>query len=160
MIKLIVILFFLNSLWNNNFCNIERQLFEVKWNSMNPILKNGDNTILLKNYYKCNKAKKWDLIAYKYWNRLIVKQIKVTDKDNIYFSWHKLIVNNKILTNSQGNIYNFSDKEKNVIWMYIIDNKIPSNSFLIFWQNLTNSLDSRRFWAIWSKSIVWKFIRK
>lgn len=160
MIKLIIILLFFNNFWNNNFCNIEKQLIEVNWQSMYPILKDGDNITLLKNYYKCNKVKKWDIIAYRYWKKLIVKKIIANDKDNIYFSWNYLIIDRKILKNSQNKKYNFSKKEKNVIKMYLKNKTIPKNSFLIFWENLNNSLDSRKFWAIWKKSIVWKFIIK
>jgi len=133
----------------------------IIWNSMSPLLQNNNKINLLLDYYKiCNKnIQKNDIVAYDYkWNKLaLIKQIKVTDKDILSFSGSYLIVNKQILTNSIWEKYIFTKKQQNLISLYINEKHLQKDSFLIFGDNIYNSIDSKNFGAISQKDILGKF---
>lgn len=131
----------------------------VYGNSMNPMLKHGQKVIFLENYYNCNDIKRNDLIAYDYSGDALdlIKIIKVLPTDIVYIDKNKLIVNGEILKNSVGDIYVFSDNEIQILSMYIKDNHIPQDSYFIFGDNTSSSIDSRKFGAINKNDILGKF---
>ena len=49
----------------------------VRGNSLKGVLSNNQKVLLLKDYYKCNKAHHNDIIAYNYSNRILAKIIKL-----------------------------------------------------------------------------------
>ena len=132
--------------------------FKVSWNSMYPLLQNGEKIIVLDGYYEDNEWLKDDIIVYNYaWEKNpVVKSIKVTSDDKVEVKWLNLYVNDEILTNLSWKIYKFSKAEIKVLSMYIKNNKIPNNSYFIFWENVSNSIDSRKFWAVWSADFIGK----
>lgn len=150
-----------NTTWAENKCNSNIIEKEVVWSSMYPLLNNGAKINFYSDYYnKClEKPKNWDIILYNYaWNKIpVIKVIRATENDTITNSWNLLYINWEILKNSNSDIYNFSNPELKMIMLFIKDWKVPEGSFLIFWDNINNSIDSRKFWAINIKDILGKF---
>ena len=108
--------------------------FKVSWNSMYPLLQNGEKITVLDGYYEDNEWLKDDIIVHNYaWEKdPVVKSIKVTSNDKVEAKWLNLYVNDEILTNLSWEIYKFSKAEIKVLSMYIKNNKIPNNSYFIF----------------------------
>lgn len=145
----------------NFSCNEEKVEKNIVWDSMSPMISDWDNIRFLKNYYLAcwKQIKKWDVILYNYlwWKQKLIKIIKITPKDNLEIFWNRIIINWKIMKNSVWQEYVFSDWEIKLISIYIKDWKIPENSYMIFWDNIYSSTDSRKFWAISINDILWKF---
>jgi len=142
-------------------CKIDKLTKTITWSSMSPELKHWETVYLLYDYYdKCLiTPKKWDIIAYDFAGNkhLIIKKILVDSNDNISIKDNKLFVNNESLKNSKQKEYRFRDSDIKMLSLYIKDWHIPKWTYFIFWDNLTNSIDSRRFWAISLQNISWKF---
>lgn len=134
----------------------------ISWNSMEPLVSSWEKLNIHIWHYNCNKLSRWDLIAYDFansWN-LYIKILYGLPWDKILFKNSQLIINNNILKNSTWKEYVFSKDEEKLISLYIINWKLKKWSYLIFWDNISNSTDSRKFWAIWNKDIIWKFYFK
>ena len=149
--------------WQNNIqeCLVDVLEKEVKGQSMQPILQNGEKIDLYIDYYKkCNIIpKKWDIIAYNYfWSKhLLIKQIHANQNDIITNSWSLLLINNKVLKNSAWEIYNFRENEMKIILFFVKNNKLSNDNYLIFGDNIHNSIDSRKFWAVNKNDFLGKF---
>lgn len=143
------------------WCKIEESIKIVDWDSMYPLISNWSEIKFFNYHYKCSKIfpKNWDIVAYKYsWNiNNLIKQVKVTDEDIVEISWNNLKINWELMKNSDWQEYIFSDGEIMMISLYINEWKIPKDSYLIFWDNINDSIDSRKFWAVSSNDILWKF---
>lgn len=130
-------------------------------NSMYPLIKNNEIIDLHINFYKCNSLNRWDIIAYNFWSewKLYIKKLYIFPWDMIVFKENKLILNKSILKNSIWEVYKFSNEEINLLKLYINEqNRLKDNTYFIFGDNINNSNDSRKFWWIWKKDIIWKFI--
>lgn len=153
-----------------NSGNIQKtQLIEkhVIWNSMEPLIKNGENVIFQSGYYDdkniLKKDIKWDVVLYdfKWEDKPIIKKIVATDKDILELKNNTLFVNDQEIKNSVWDSYDFTENEQTVLKMYISkDNKIPKNSVFILWDNTQISTDSRKFGAVSLTDILWKVILK
>jgi signal peptidase I len=136
----------------------------VDGNSMFPSYRDGSNIKFGLDYYDfCDKnIKTGDIIGYNYTGneKLLMKRVYVTSEDSVSFSEFSLLVNSKPLSNMAGNQYVFTENEKKLLNLYITNKHISTDSFFIFGDNTTNSIDSRKFWAISREDIVWKFIEK
>ena len=132
--------------------------FRIKWISMEPLLKNGLVVEVFMNYYKKNNAKINEIVIHNYaWEKYpVIKKIRATSSDKAEIKWKDLYINDRLLTNSIWEKYIFSDNEIKMLSLYIKNNKIPDNSYFIFWELTKNSIDSRRFWAVWSVDFLWK----
>lgn len=160
-----LILVFFIIFWSTYYHKIEPKndisIKIIEWNSMYPLIHDGEKRNLFIDYYTKQQTlpKKWDIVAYNYaWKqKALIKVIQATDSDIVSFSWNFLIINDTILKNSLWEEYIFSDKEIQILSLYIKDSHIPKNSYFIFGDNTKNSLDSRNFWAISWEDILWKF---
>ena len=133
---------------------------EVRGNSMEPLISAGETVVLLENYYQCNKVRREDIIAYDYKgnDNPLIKRVLVLGGDSLEFKNNNLIVNNKILTNSQQKNYTFSENQKRMISLYIKDEKLTKNAYLIFSDNPGAGLDSRKFGAVSDEDFLGKFV--
>ncbi|MGE4443681.1 MAG: signal peptidase I [Candidatus Altimarinota bacterium] len=133
----------------------------IEGNSMYPLIHDGEKRNLFIDYYTKQQTlpKKGDIVAYNYAGKqkALIKVIQATDSDIVSFSGNFLIINDTILKNSLGEEYIFSDKEIQILSLYIKDSHIPKNSYFIFGYNTKNSLDSRNFGAISGEDILGKF---
>lgn len=161
-----IIFLFISTLFYNYkigfSCSWSEELIKnIEWNSMEPLIKNGNNkTIMLDYYNTCNKQVQiWDIIGYNYAGskKLLMKQVKVDNSIKIEWQNKKLLLNWEVFVNSIWKEYIFSQKQKNLLNLYITNNYITKDSYFIFWDNVENSIDSRNFWAISQKDIIGKF---
>jgi signal peptidase I len=139
----------------------QKQNYEKKtisWNSMYPLLNNWDEINFIRGYYTTNNPKIGDLVDYNYaWKYNYIKQVKSTDTDKVEIIWQNLHINWEIMKNSKWEIYKFNDNELKIIWLYVQNWKIPKDSVLIFWDNISVSTDSRKFWAVSKSDLLGKF---
>jgi len=144
----------------DNSCVIRAEK-TVQGDSMEPMLLDRKEIILLENYYQCgNLAEPGDIIAYNYGGNKnpLVKIVKATDQDEVEIVDDKLKINGEILKNSAGQEYIFRTVEMKMLNLYIKDKYIPKNSFLIFGDNINDSTDSRKFGAVSANDFLGKFM--
>lgn len=134
----------------------------IEWDSMKPLLKNGEKVDLVVWYYKDNDPKVWDIIAFNYgwWKHAYIKMIKATFSDDVEIKQNNLLINGEVMKNSIWEVYQFLPWEIKMLWLYAKDWNIPEGSYLIFWDNVTDSVDSRKFWAVSKDDMYWKFLIK
>ncbi|MDD5295143.1 MAG: signal peptidase I [Patescibacteria group bacterium] len=133
----------------------------IQGDSMAPMIANGEEIILLENYYKCGySVKRGDVIAYNYGGHKnpLIKIVRATSADKVEIFGGRLKINDEIMENSTGQEYTFAEKEIKIMDLYIKDGHIPPNSFLIFGDNIGDSADSRKFGAVSANDFVGKFV--
>jgi signal peptidase I len=157
-IWLIFYFFYLQSK-NNHEIILEKT---ISWFSMEPLIKSWEKVKLIVWFYDYNDIKRWDLVAYDFaWKKdLFIKQVRVLPWDNLIIKDKKLYINNEVMKNSIWNEYIFSPWEQKLLNLYIINWKLKKDVYFIFWDNIINSIDSRRFWWVSKVDIVGKFERK
>ena len=131
----------------------------VRGSSMEPLIKAGQTLILLENYYQCHPVQRGDIIAYEYKGNEnpLIKKVKVLGGDAIKFQKNNLLVNGKILKNSQSRPYVFSQQSKKMINLYIKNEKLIDSAYLILGENVSDALDSRHFGAVSANDFLGKF---
>lgn len=72
----------------------------------------------------------------------------------------KMILNWETLKNSAWQEYNFSQKEIKTMFPFVQNWYMQSGSYFIFWDNVTNSIDSRVYGWVWSEDFLGKFLIK
>ena len=164
--KIIIIFIIIGIIFQFFYFDLEKNsnktilIKNIEWSSMEPMIKNWEKAKLFVWYYENNNLKIWDLVAYDRtwkWKKLYIKILKAKWWDEINFDNKKLFINWKEMLNSVWIEYIFSKNEQKLIQLFIRNWKLKENSYLIFWDNVINSIDSRKFWAIWKKDIIWKF---
>lgn len=145
----------------SNECNVKKEEKTISWDSMYPMLSNGEKVLFLNDYYNvCTwSINKWDIIEYKFAGSDVplIKILKINSLDNVEIVWNNLKVNWELMKNSIWQEYSFSNWEINLIKLFVTNWKIPDWSYMIFWDNVNNSIDSRKFWAISASDILGKF---
>ena len=150
----------------------------VKGNSLTPILNPGDQVKILFNYYECSKiqagevdntfkVKRDDIIAYDFAGQPsepIIKIIKAIPGDSFKLqragsNWN-ILINNKILKNSQGQPYNLPEAKYKMLHLYERDfnGLIPADTYLILGNLPSGSLDSTRFGLVHKNDILGKVV--
>ncbi|MDD5032321.1 MAG: signal peptidase I [Patescibacteria group bacterium] len=133
----------------------------IQGDSMAPMLLERENVILLENYYKCGyQVERDNVVAYDYGGREnpLIKVVKATGADKVEIFNGRLKINDEIMGNSLGQEYIFSEAETKMLGLYIKDGRLPENSYLIFGDNIKDSLDSRRFGAVSANDFLGKFL--
>ncbi len=143
-------------------CKTTVNTYNITWVSMQPLILDNSQVQVEDKYYECQKnIKRWDIVEvyFWYWDKMI-KILKWLPNDLISFdkSW-KMLVNWEILKNSKWEEYIFSTEEINNINSFVINWKLRSDAFLIFWDNTKNSIDSRNFWPIAKDALKGKIIK-
>lgn len=128
----------------------------VQWNSMSPLIEDGSTVKASIDYYTCNwnSPHRGDIVILEdsavVWP--YIKTIWAIPWDTISITEKgTLFIENKELRNTYWEIYFFTQNELNFMSIYIRDGKLQSDAYLVFWENIHNSRDSRKIWAI-SKS--------
>lgn len=143
-----------------NFCKILKSEKEINGDSMQPLLKNQETVVLLENYYNCYEVKRGDIVAYKRSSNKnpLIKIVKVLGGDSLVFENNgKLVVNGEVMKNSQNIDYVFSSKEIKMISLYIENGYLQDDAYLIFGDNVSSSMDSRKFGAVGENGFLGKF---
>ena len=134
-------------------CEIEEEYLEVRGTSMEPMISNGEEVKVKQNYYECNpEVERWDVIIYEATatDGPIIKQVRALPEDDIEFDdeW-RMYINWEVMTNSEGDEYQFDENWLNWLDMYVSDWQLQSNAFFAFGDNIDSSQDSRSLWWLW-----------
>ncbi|MFH1326478.1 MAG: signal peptidase I [Candidatus Falkowbacteria bacterium] len=141
----------------------------VRGESLQGIIKNGENIKVWEGYYNCNLVERGDIIIYNYSSEKdpIIKIIKGLPGDKFALKQNEagnynIIVNNKILNVSTGQPYELTEVKHRMLALYEKDFKgvIPKDTYLILGNQTNGSLDSTRFGLIDKKGIIGKVIYK
>jgi hypothetical protein len=149
------------SSWQKDNCKTKDIEYTINWNSMEPLLKDKSKVNVIDNYYKCWwKVSLWDTIIY---NGYILENQII--KKVMALPWDKIIIDDKtgemkinwnILKNSKKETYKFDKNEVNFLKLYINNWVLQDWAYYIFWDNIYNSIDSRKFWAVSIEWFTWK----
>lgn len=152
-----------NVIITSSWINLEEKI--VEWSSMEPMLLNGTKVLFNSWFYDKNDNlfEHWDIILYNFkWDKLpILKSIVATENDKVEILNNTLYVNDIEIKNSVWDSYRFTESEQNIFNLYINSkNNIPKKSIFVLWDNINESIDSRKFWAVSTRDIYWKVIFK
>lgn len=141
------------SLENSHDCLPSETSYLVNGNSMSPLLEDQTKVKVQERYYECGgTVHRDDVVIYvsnSTKNESFVKQVRALPGDSISStSDGQLIVNGAILVNSKNEAYHFSKQELFAAQIYAPDGRLREWAYLIYGDNLNNSVDSRKFWAV------------
>ena len=150
---------------NSGNCITKVEFFEVRGNSLAPLINPGETIKLAYGYYNCHPVEKEDIIAYKYAGNdaPLIKLVKAVSGDR----WHlkknnrqnsyQIIVNDKPLKNSQGEFYQIPESNIRMLKLYVKSYPVlPENTYLILGNQVSGSLDATRFGLIDKSDILGK----
>ena len=144
--------------------NFNAKEYIVRGYSLNPLIKNNDCIYILKDYYKDNKIKHEDIIAYDFIGNedLIIKIVKALPGDKFEMrenedqKWN-IFINNSILKNSEGLSYSLNEQKSKMLRLYSKNYPIiPDNRYLILGNSPEGSLDSSKFGFADRENIIGK----
>lgn len=145
-----------------SLCSSAQEYIHIEGSSMEPMIKNGTQMILLRGYYQCTtkNPERNDLVAgiFEEGNLPFIKKIVATPDDRVSIQNNTLIINGKTLQNSASKEYILSPQEQAILSQSIQHNRIPQNTYIVFGDSLHHSLDSRKFGAIPKDKILGKVI--
>lgn len=143
----------------------EVKQFEVRGDSLAPLINPGQTIKLVYGYYDYQPVKREDIIAYNYAGNAvpIIKIIKAIPGDkwelkkNDQSDSYRIIVNGQSLKNSLGEFYQIPEAEIKMLKLYVRDYPIiPLNTYLILGNRTAGTLDATRFGLINKKDIIGK----
>ncbi len=145
-----------------NMSCVTAEEHRVRGTSLQPVLMNGQEVVLLRGYYDCNPVRRGDIVAIKFKTRteIFVKRIVGLPGDEVRFEGVHLFLNGNLLRNSNNQPYVFSERAKKILSIPLQNGKIPANSFLVLGEevNEEDSFDSRFFGYISRGHIVGKVL--
>jgi len=146
-------------------CQVKVEERIVRGSSLSPLVKDGQKIKVLFGYYKCHPVKRNDIILYHYPpnKNPLIKIVKAVPSDK--WSIKKVnekcmvVVNNKVLKNSEGKVYLFPKNRCKMLEIYAKSYPvIPDNAYLILGNKTSGSLDSTRFGLVGKKDITGKVV--
>ncbi len=145
-----------------NICYTQK-LVTVHGNSLSPLINDSEKVLLLEGYYNCNDINRNDIIAFKLKTKPkpFVKVVKGLPNDTLEFKGNYAYINGKLLVNSEGKPYIFSERAKRILSIPLINNKIPDNMYLVLGNKIReeDSFDSRYFGYISKEQIIGKVVK-
>ncbi len=151
-----------------NFSNFKVEERIVRGKSMTGIINEGTIVKIIIDYYKKNEIQRGDIIAYSFFENQepIVKIVKGVPGDkfdilNDKGKWY-LLINSKIVKNSDGIPYILNEKAVKILSLYIKNYKgfIPQDTYLILGNLPNGSMDSTEFGLIHRQDIIGKVLYK
>lgn len=129
---------------------------------MEPLIPNGAKVRLVVGYYADRLPEQGDIVAYDYGGNQhpLIKVVRALPGDAIEIDSTRknIIINGKPLQNSVGTPYVFTDGELQMLQLYAKDGHLTAGGYFVFGDNVTNSVDSRKFGAISVENFYGKFI--
>lgn len=147
-------------------CQITKKKFEVRGISLSGFLEPGTIVNAWLNYYQCYQADRGDVVLYKMNTQAdpIIKIVKGIPGDTIGLQgdgkiWN-ILINDKVLTTSQGEPYQLNEKSASLIELYIKDYQgvVPPKAYLLMGNIVSGSIDSTRFGLVDISDIIGKII--
>ncbi|MFA5024718.1 MAG: signal peptidase I [Patescibacteria group bacterium] len=147
-------------------CQITKKKFEVRGVSLSGFLEPGTIVSAWLNYYQCYQIERGDVVLYKMNAQAdpIIKIVKGIPGDTIGLQgdgeiWN-ILINDKVLTTSQGEPYQLNEKSANLIELYIKDyyGVIPPKAHLLMGNIVSGSVDGTRFGLVDISDIIGKII--
>jgi signal peptidase I len=115
-------------------------------------------------YYDCHNINRNDIIAFKLKTKSkpFIKIVKGLPNDTLEFKGKYAYINGKLLVNSQGKPYIFSERAKKILSAPLINHKIPNNMYLVLGDKIyeKDSFDSRSFGYISEDQIIGKIVKR
>ncbi len=148
-------------------CDIKQITDTVHGGSMSGIVENGQQIIIFEGYYKCHAVQRNDLVIYNYAGNPepLIKIVKAIPGDKWFLKLsdqgYEIVVNNKILTTSLGELYQIPTTKISMLKLYATSYPtIPQNTYLILGNLSFGTLDSSRFGLIGLQDIIGKAVIK
>ena len=144
---------------------VEIKQFEVRGNSLAPLINASQTINLLYGYYNSHPIEREDIIAYDYAGNdvPIVKIAKAIPGDKWRLkkeyqqNSYQIIVNNKPLKNSEGKCYQIPESNIKMLKLYAKSYPLlPNNTYLILGNKVSGSLDATQFGLIGKGDILGK----
>ncbi len=128
---------------------------KVHGSSLEPIIKEGENVILMKNYYTCHKIKINDIVAYNFSGKKypLIKIVKALPGDILEFKGCYLLRNGEVIKNSMGKPYCFTGSRREMLKLYT---GRELYGYLLLGNKITGSLDSSVFGIVSKEDIIGK----
>jgi signal peptidase I len=145
-------------------CLIKEEERTVRGDSLNPLIKPEQVIKALFNYYNCHEIKKDDIVLFNYAGNKnpVIKIVKGISGDKFELKetiggWN-IIVNNKIVKNSESKPYLISGNAYKMLSLYERDYKgvIPENAYLLLGDRISGSVDSTAFGLVDKSGIIAK----
>ena len=149
---------------NSSGCEVEERPLKVQGNSLTGLIEDGAVLKLLMGYYKCQPVNRDDLIVYNYPGRdPLIKIAKGIPGDKFQLkksqsSCWNILINDKILKNSESQSYCISEQGNRMLSLYEKDYKgvIPQDAYLILGNEVGGTLDSTRFGLVGKNDFLGK----
>jgi signal peptidase I len=163
----ILIYFGFNKLKLQISCPVQKEIKIVHGNSLAPLVPSGSKIQALFGYYNCREIKRGDLVLYRYAGDKVplLKIVKGIPGDSFHLvkndkGEYNLIINGKIVVNSQNIPYSFNENRYRMLSLYENDYKgvIPPNTYLLLGDQINGSIDSSVFGLVDKSNILGKAI--
>lgn len=143
---------------NPDICGADLS-FEVRGNSLSPIVESGQTLLVNENYSECGGIKKEDLIVYNWTGNEdpIVKKVKAVPGDPVQLDGCNIKVNGEKIETTTGEPYCISGNRRSMIGLYTSQN---ITGYLLLGNQPGGTLDSTRFGIVEGRAILGKVISK
>lgn len=157
-----------SSLSIGNKCSAEKETRTVRGNSLEPLIKNGEEVEILFNFYECELPESGDLVIYSYSGNEapLIKVIKATPGNQFQLiekeenKWH-IKVDEEVLKNSNDDIYEIGKRGYDMLSLYEDRYKkegIPEKTYLLLSDSISGGVDSTNFGFVHKKDFLGKAI--
>lgn len=148
-------------------CTVKEVETTVMGESLRGLIESGSKIKVLENYYSCQKVEREDIIAYRYGGSTepLIKIVKAVPGDKFSLkksdSGWNIMVNGKVVVNSEKKPYNIGDAGYRMISLYVKDYEgvIPDDAYLILGNDPAGSLDSTIFGLAGKSDFIGKVVK-
>lgn len=144
-------------------CVTETKEETVRGNSLSGLIENGEEVKIFFGYYNCHEVNRGDIVIYNYAGSKnpLIKIVKGIPQDKFGLrksadgnGWN-ILINDKILENSQGKLFVLNESAYKILSIYERDYNgiIPEESYLIMGNLYSGSIDSS-FFGLAAKSDI------
>ncbi len=138
-----------------------QKVMTVTGHSMEPLIPSGTAVNVIIGHYSCHEVMRNDIvtISFKTADKPMIKEVVGLPGDEVSFKGNKLLINQKIVRNSEGKAYDISHNSYIILSKPLNSGRIPPNKYLVLGDNTTpDVLDSRIFGYVEREQIVGKVI--